>query len=93
MVAEEKEDKSLQIAEVTTSPNPTNDRVTINVNKLKENYSYQLLDLSGTQLTQGELNNPETSIDFSNYAMGMYYIKILSSKNKTLETFHVIKNK
>ncbi len=74
-------------------PNPTNDRVTINVDKLKEIYTYQLLDLSGKQLTQGELNNPETSIDFSNYVMGMYYIKILSSKNETLETFHVIKNK
>lgn len=74
-------------------PNPTNDRVTINIDGLKENYSYQVIDLSGKQLTQGELNNPETSINFSNYAMGMYYIKILSSKNETLETFKVFKNK
>lgn len=73
-------------------PNPTNDRVTINVDKLKENYSYQLFDLSGKLLIQGEINNPETSISFSNYAMGMYCIKILSSKNETLKTFQVIKN-
>jgi len=79
--------------EVSVYPNPTTDLLVLNINELKEDYSYQVMDMAGKLLTNGQLMNNQTQLDFSSYAAGSYYVNIITNQNKNIKTFQVIKNK
>ena len=74
-------------------PNPTTDLLVLSINELKEDYIYQVLDMAGKLLTNGQLRNNQTQLDFSSYAAGSYYVNIITNQNKQIKTFQVIKNK
>ena len=78
---------------VSVYPNPTTDLLVLNINELKEDYSYQVRDLSGKLLTNGQLASKQTQLDFSSYAAGSYYVNIITNQNKIVKTFQIIKNK
>ena len=74
-------------------PNPTTDFLILNVPEIEENYTYQVTDINGKQLNTGPINNTQTSIDFSSYVIGIYFIKLVGQANSNIKTFQVIKNK
>ena len=79
--------------DVSVYPNPTTDLLVLSINELKEEYRYQVLDMAGKRLTNGQLRNNQTQLDFSSYASGSYYVNIITNQNKQIKTFQVIKNK
>ena len=79
--------------DVSVYPNPTTDLLVLSINELKEEYRYQVLDMAGKLLTNGQLRNNQTQLDFSSYAAGSYYVNIITNQNKQIKTFQVIKNK
>ena len=74
-------------------PNPTTDFLMLNVPEIEENYIYQVTDINGKQLNTGPINNIQTSLDFSSYVVGTYFIKLSGQANSNIKTFQVIKNK
>ena len=74
-------------------PNPTTDFLILNVSEIEENYTYQVTDINGKQLNTGPINNTQTSLDFSSYVIGTYFIKLAGQVNSNIKTFQVIKNK
>jgi len=79
--------------EANVYPNPTTDLLVLSISELKEDYIYQVLDMAGKLLTNGQLRNNQTQLDFSSYAAGSYYVNIITNQNKQIKTFQVIKNK
>ena len=74
-------------------PNPTTDFLILDVSEIEENYTYQVTDINGKQLNTGLINNTQTSLDFSSYVIGTYFIKLAGQANSNIKTFQVIKNK
>ena len=79
--------------EASVYPNPITDLLVLSINELTEEHSYQVLDMAGKLLANGQLRNNQTQIDFSSYAAGSYYVKIITNQIKEIKTFQVIKNK
>ena len=73
---------------VSVYPNPTSDRVKLLLNNL-EKATISLFSLEGVLLqTMNVTNTKNVNIDLSNYAEGMYLIKVEQvDKNCTLKVF------
>jgi hypothetical protein len=65
-------------ASILVYPNPSNGMVTINCNNSIK--SVQLYDIQGRLLQTNLVNENQTSIDISNQAKGVYFLKIVSEK-------------
>ncbi len=80
---------------ITASPNPTTDFITLIVDASTtlsiQSMSYQLSDISGKLLENKKLTNNETSIDMKNLVPSIYFLKV-TSNNKEVITFKIIKN-
>jgi len=73
-------------------PNPTTDFLTLKVaNNVTENMSYWLYGVNGNLLETRKLLASETQIYMGNKVSGTYFLKI-TSNNKALITFKIIKN-
>lgn len=57
-------------------PNPTQDEITIQSTDFAPNSTVTILDLQGQQITSRMLNNAQSTIDVSNLAQGVYFIRI-----------------
>ncbi|WP_456440644.1 T9SS type A sorting domain-containing protein [Psychroserpens sp.] len=72
-------------------PNPTNSILTIELNNNEANLAFQVFDVLGKQVINGNSNSEDfLKIDVSNLEHGLYLIKI-STKDK-IETKRFIKN-
>jgi hypothetical protein len=65
-------------ASISVYPNPTNGIVTVNCNNSIK--SIQSYDVQGRLLQTNLVNENQTSIDISNQAKGVYFLKIVSEK-------------
>ncbi len=65
-------------------PNPTSGKVHIDFNTAAKR-NYQLTTQIGQQVMQGQLSNKDNTIDISNFATGIYYLKIENSIFKVLK--------
>ncbi|MCF6132831.1 T9SS type A sorting domain-containing protein [Flavobacterium wongokense] len=65
-------------ASISIYPNPTRGNVNINCNNTIK--SIQLYDIQGRLLQTSLIDKNETSIDISNQANGVYFVKIISDK-------------
>jgi uncharacterized delta-60 repeat protein len=72
-------DNTLQ--EFTVFPNPSQSLFTIKSDGLIESVSYQVIDMTGKVLQQGELNDNQTTLDLSSVQSGLYF---LNAGNTTL---------
>jgi streptogramin lyase len=70
-------DKSLVIY-----PNPTDHLIHINFLFDSQGASYMVTDVSGKQVMDGELSNKLTSLDFSNFSKGIYFIEVTVNQTK-----------
>ena len=78
--------------EAIVYPNPTVSIVNLNIKNYPiQNMNYQLFDFRGRLLSDNKILNEETIIDLERYAAATYLLKV-SSNNKELKTFKIIKN-
>ncbi len=70
-------------------PNPTTDVLVLKTGELS-NVSFWLSDSEGRTLQKSEVSTSETSVDFSGYASGVYYLT-LTQKGKSIKSFSIIK--
>jgi hypothetical protein len=76
---------------INVYPNPTQEFVTIEMNKLHQNSNYSLYNLAGEKISEGDLRKAETRLSLKNQASGSYLLK-LTKDNQPLQTFKIVKN-
>ena len=78
---------------VSAYPNPTTDYLELKVENLQlSELSYKLYDISGKIYQNKEIGNCITKIEMQNLPQGIYFIKVIDTKNKEFKTFKIIKN-
>jgi len=90
LVSDEKVLRELNFS-IIVFPNPTNEVVTLRVEK--ESFTgllYLLYDLSGRLLAKKEIENSDTTIPFQSMQAGSYLLEVLDGK-LGLKTFKIIK--
>ena len=71
-------------------PNPTKDILNIELQQ-KSKSTFQLTDLSGKIVLQGQLNEIINKIDISKQQIGVYALTIVNTAEKEKETIKIIK--
>lgn len=72
-------------------PNPTNGLVQLKVkNEIPMLLHYQVIDISGKVIVSNNINQTNTLINLSEYADGLYILKVLGKQNT--QSFKIIKN-
>ena len=66
-------------------PNPADKQITITITTDQIGVKYYLYDVIGRIVTQGELSQNENTIDVSNLNAGIFLVKIMTSKPKTMK--------
>jgi hypothetical protein len=78
---------------LTVFPNPTADNLTLQISDYNnEKMSYQLYDMQGKLLNNGQITAQQTQIDMSGLPSATYFINVVNQENKKVQTFKVIKN-
>lgn len=72
------------------SPNPFSSSLEIN-STIENSYSYEILDISGKQITIGLVSSKLISINTSSIPKGIYLIRIITSQNEIIYTQKLIK--
>lgn len=75
--------------EISVSPNPANEYVTITSEK-KEELFYVLYDLNGKILEEEEITGTETRISLKSLSPSVYFIKVLQNSSE-VKYFKIIK--
>lgn len=73
-------------------PNPVIDIVNIEL-QFKSKIAYQLKDLNGKTVLQGQFTNVTNKIDISGQTSGIYYLTLINSTDNQKETTKIIKTK
>ena len=74
-------------------PNPTADNLTLQIsNYNNEKLSYQLFDMQGKQLINGQVTAQQTQINMNGLPSATYFINVVNQENKKVQTFKIIKN-
>ena len=80
------------LLEMTIYPNPTTSNVTLKISNLDlENLNYQLLDITGKQISSVKISKADTQITLEKYNASIYFLNIIKN-DKTIKTFKIIKN-
>ena len=74
-------------------PNPTADNLTLQISDYNnEKLSYQLFDLQGKLLNNGQVTAQQTLINTSSLSPATYFINVVNKENKQVQSYKVIKN-
>ncbi|MEX1001907.1 MAG: T9SS type A sorting domain-containing protein [Crocinitomicaceae bacterium] len=74
-------------------PNPTADNLTLQIsNYNNEKLAYQLYDMQGKLLSNGQVTAQQTQINTSNLPPATYFINVVNQENKQVQSFKIIKN-
>ena len=74
---------------VEAYPNPTNDKVNIEIKGLSADARLIMTDVQGRVLKDIEINSRRNELDLKNFASGVYYIKVFD--NHSTKTIKIIK--
>jgi len=78
--------------ELSVFPNPTSDFLKLKVESyILKNLSYQLYDVNGSLIENGEIVSKETVIKTRDLTPAAYYLRIIDNE-KEIKTFKIIKN-
>ena len=78
---------------LTAFPNPTTENLTLQISDYNnEKLSYQLFDLQGKLLNNGQVTAQQTLINTSSLSPATYFINVLNKENKQVQSYKVIKN-
>ena len=84
--------ETLPVISIRVYPNPTIDNLTLAVSDIgKQKLSYQLCDLQGKLINSGSLAAPQTQLITSGLAPASYFLHVLNSENKIVQSFQIIK--
>jgi hypothetical protein len=73
-------------------PNPTVDYLTLQIRDYNnEKLSYQLFDMQGKQLSNGQITAQQTQIDMTGLPTATYFVNIVNQENKQVQSFEIIK--
>lgn len=79
----------VDVALLSVYPNPTKDILILKTGELK-NVTMILSNAEGKQLKMTDILEYETSIDFSSYGEGVYYLSLIQNNTK-IKSFSIIK--
>jgi hypothetical protein len=78
---------------VIVLPNPTTENLTLQISEYKnEKLFYQLYDLQGKQISNGQISTQQTQINMSSLQTANYFLNIVNQENITIQIFKIIKN-
>lgn len=73
-------------------PNPTADNLTLQIRDYNnENLSYQLFDMQGKLLSNGQVTAQQTQINTASLSSATYFINVVNQENKKIQSFKIIK--
>ena len=77
---------------LTIFPNPTADHLTLQVSDYNnEKLSYQLYDIQGKQVSNGQIVAQQTQININSLPSATYFIHVVNQENKKIQSFKIIK--
>ncbi|AZI40590.1 T9SS C-terminal target domain-containing protein [Epilithonimonas vandammei] len=71
-------------------PNPAKGEINISLSKVNKGASYQIVDLSGKQISNGSLENEKTQVNISNLKTGTYRV-VISNNGETTSKNLIVK--
>ena len=72
---------------------PTADNLTLQINDYNnEKLSYQLFDMQGKLLSNGQVTAQQKQINTTNLTPSTYFINVVNQENKKIQSFKIIKN-
>ena len=78
---------------LTAFPNPTMENLTLQISDYNnEKLSYQLFDMQGKQLSNGQLIVEQTQINMNGLPSATYFIHVVNQENKKVQSFKIFKN-
>lgn len=78
---------------LTAFPNPTTEYLTLQISEFNnEKLSYQLFDMLGKQLSNGQVTAQQTQINVNGLPSATYFIHVVNHENKKFQSFKIIKN-
>lgn len=78
---------------LTAFPNPTTENLTLQISDyINEKLSYQLFDMQGKQLSNGQIVAQKTQINMNNLPTATYFVNVVNQENKKVQSFKIIKN-
>ena len=73
-------------------PNPTTENLTFQISdNSNEKLSYQLYDLQGKLLRNGQITAPQTNINMNGIPTATYLVYVVNQENKKVRSFKIIK--
>jgi len=75
---------------VNAYPNPTGDRLTIEIPEFSGNYTYRLTNLMGETIKTAQLGNSTDHVEFSDLLSGTYFMTV-TKDDKRSKTLKIIK--
>lgn len=77
---------------LTAFPNPTTENLTLQISDYNnEQLSYQLFDMQGKQLSNGQIVAQQTQINMNNLPTATYFVNVVNQENKKVQSFKIIK--
>jgi hypothetical protein len=78
---------------LTAFPNPTTENLTLQISEYNnEKLSYQLFDMQGKQLSNGQIVARQTQINMNSLPTATYFINVVNQENKKIQSFKIVKN-
>lgn len=83
---------SFMDAAISVYPNPTNGIVNLSFASFEMNqYLLSVFDIKGTQILTQAISNKETTIDLSNQATGIYFVKLFDTETTSYKMYRIVK--
>ena len=77
---------------LTVFPNPTSDNLSLQISDYNnEKLSYQLFDMQGKLLNNGQVTAQQTQINTASLPSATYFINVVNQENKKVQSFKIIK--
>ncbi|MBM3160077.1 MAG: T9SS type A sorting domain-containing protein [Bacteroidetes bacterium] len=74
-------------------PNPTTENLILQISDYNnEKLSFQLFDIQGKQLSNGQVTAKQTQINMNGLPTATYFINVVNQENKQVQSFKIIKN-
>ena len=78
--------------EVSLFPNPTKNSLNLQSKDAQlKNGKYQLIDMAGKIVSEGNIKGEITAIDFSMFGAATYYLVLMNQKSEMLHSYKVVK--
>lgn len=75
---------------ISVYPNPTTEKITVQIDHQNEPFSYKVFDINGALLQQSQLSAQTTTLNVEHLSKGAYILKILKNE-KDYQTLKLLK--